>query len=342
MEAIAGKISTEVLEPKKSGRGQYERKTRGSYQKHKLSKKITVKHFLNKRIDLRKKFLKEIGVDTEGMDSLYPIYVQVTFNRKTTTLRSATQETCRDEEELQEYLEDEEDENLGEALLRERRFIEYYLQNYYQHHLKHSLSYLEKLKNYESFEESDRDSYVNDTFDLDSAMVGFNLEDYELNKMIELALKKEIKDFARTLLINEIKEKSGNDVFAEEEEDEFKNMMKSDYFSIENLIDMENLIERPENNIGALELLSFYEMKKSEFSKLREIFPSYIWHFNVLYGIMYSKSRLYEVLPPTILDFREGDFKIKFISSFKDVKEKRTAKKIIKDIEKLIENGNLY
>ena len=52
--------------------------TKRTYQKHKTEKKITVKHFLNLSI-------KEY--DTFGSE-LYPVYVQVTYNRKTTKFRS--------------------------------------------------------------------------------------------------------------------------------------------------------------------------------------------------------------------------------------------------------------
>lgn len=52
--------------------------TKRTYQKHKTEKKITVKHFLNTSI----KEYDDFG------NELYPVYIQVTYNRKTTKFRS--------------------------------------------------------------------------------------------------------------------------------------------------------------------------------------------------------------------------------------------------------------
>jgi hypothetical protein len=52
--------------------------TKRTYQKHKTDKKITVTHYLN--TDIRES-------DVFG-ESIYPFYVQVTYNRKTTKFRS--------------------------------------------------------------------------------------------------------------------------------------------------------------------------------------------------------------------------------------------------------------
>ena len=71
MEAIVNNTVAEVLEPKKSGRGQYEHQKRGNY---KNDKKITVKLFLNKR--LKPEYILE--------KVYYPLYIQVSLKSQST------------------------------------------------------------------------------------------------------------------------------------------------------------------------------------------------------------------------------------------------------------------
>ena len=73
---VSDNDNVEATSPK-NGRGQYERKARGNYQKHKLGKKITVKYFPNKR-------LKPLFI-FEGVPN-YPIYIQVSVKGQTTQL----------------------------------------------------------------------------------------------------------------------------------------------------------------------------------------------------------------------------------------------------------------
>lgn len=80
MEAVKNDISKEVLEPKKSGRGNYERKKRGSY-KSDSDRKITIKHYINSSLT------PHIREDNKDL-KLYPVYVRISLKGKTTHFRS--------------------------------------------------------------------------------------------------------------------------------------------------------------------------------------------------------------------------------------------------------------
>lgn len=81
----------EVVNSYKQGRGQYERKPRGSYQKHKLEKKITIKHSVNKA--LKPQLLNGFSEDEylvlkERIIRGYPVYVRLNLKGQTTYLPS--------------------------------------------------------------------------------------------------------------------------------------------------------------------------------------------------------------------------------------------------------------
>jgi hypothetical protein len=324
MENLQVSDNETITSPKK-GRGQYERKARGSYQKHKLEKKITVKHFLNKRIDFNKKMVQKGGFSFDDDTPSYPIYVQVTFNRKTTMLRSATDEICSGDEEFIDLMEDP---DYSQLFKRERTFIEYYIQNYFNRHIN-SFSVFKK-----KFEDDYIELEAERTFDLDSVISGFSYDDHMLVKSVEYGLKVELKKFAQEIVINEIKERTGRNIL--DENDRVELFDKLDFYR-----PIDDSLERPDNNISALELLSFYEMRKAEFKEMRLRFSSEIWHFNIFYGMLYySGDSLYNELSATILDFQKGDFKSIFLNYFSE--EKQKVEKIIADIEILIENESMF
>lgn len=71
------------VEHKKSGKGNYERKTRGSYNKKSAIGKITVKHFVNKNLQPIKESLED------GKEILkYPVYVRITVKGQVTQVPS--------------------------------------------------------------------------------------------------------------------------------------------------------------------------------------------------------------------------------------------------------------
>ena len=99
--------------------------TKRTYQKHKTEKKITVKHFLNTTIKEYNNFGHE----------LYPVYVQVTYNRKTTKFRSQvppSQDKFLDltpvfysDEEFQEYYMNRGENAFENALQRDADLIKW-------------------------------------------------------------------------------------------------------------------------------------------------------------------------------------------------------------------------
>lgn len=303
----------------KKGRGQYERKARGGYQKHKTEKKVTVKFYLNKRINFNSKMIDRSDENYQFPPS-HPVYIQITFNRKITNIRSATDSVCSNDEEFNELINEELTDNILE---RERRFIEYYLTNYYK-------SYLDMHKqNLKEASVDDVELFTEKTFDLDDAMLGFSYDDYELNKEIEKRLKFELYEFAEELTLKEIQQKTGKMELDKSAKEEFKNILINYYHAIQ------YSIELPESNISALELLSFFEMRKPEFKEMRLRFSSEIWHFNIFYGLLCSSfESQYHELGATILDYTEGDFKNVFQSFFSNVKEK--VESIFADIDTLL------
>ena len=92
MEAIANNTVAEVLEPKKSGRGNYERKKRGSY---KGDKKITIKFFLNKR--LKPDYMLE--------QAYYPLYIQISLKGQTTFFPATSNGQNMTIEDTGEYID---------------------------------------------------------------------------------------------------------------------------------------------------------------------------------------------------------------------------------------------
>ncbi|WP_394990108.1 hypothetical protein [Emticicia sp.] len=315
MEALQGIDNKET--PTKKGRGQYERKARGGYKKHKLEKKVTVKFYLNKRVNFNKMIDK--SEENYPFTPWYPVYVQITFNRKMTNIRSATEALCSNDEEFKEMLEEEETKNLFE---RERKFIEFNLTDYYNHYLAIT------KKNLGNTAEEDIELFTENSFDLKDALLGFSYADFAFNKEIDRGLKFELKNFAVELALNEIREQTGREELNEDERAEFNNYYHAIQYSI----------EAPDCNISALELLNFFEMRKPVFQQMRVRFPSEIWHFNIFYGLLRSSGTTpYAELDATILDYTEGDLKAFFLSYFIHTKEK--IDKIFIDIDLLIKNG---
>ena len=311
-----------VGEPKKSGKGSYERKSRGSYKKHKLDKKITVKHFLNERVNLNKISKKE----SEFMDStpLHPIYVQIIFMGKNTTIRSAVDEICSSQDCFEELMLDD---YYGGLFDREKCFIEYYVKNYYDNYLKSEKDSLDK-----DLDDDEIEYYTSKVIELKDIMVGFDYYDHEINVKVDRALKAELLSFAKEITLSSLKPC-------------LKGLSKSDK---QEAIDLRMLnfkfindaLEFPEKKISALELLCYYEQMIPTFKEMRDRFSPQIWSFNIYYSdLVDNGDNQYKELGATVIDFLHGDFKQQMCEYFTD--DSKIAQNIIKDIESFNKNKNL-
>ena len=304
-----------IEEPKKSGRGQYERSDkRGSYKKHKIEKKVTVSHFLNTKINFAKS--APMPFDDENSHR-YPLYVKVIFNKKTAVFRSLTENTFNGNEDFKNL---EYDFVLKDILERERRFIKYYFTNRYSKYLRdNSLDETFAIKNYDDNKMFFKKEYYHEN---------------ELDKVIDYTLKMQLYDFAKELTIEKLEREKGKGFFNDLDEDYtnfdlLEQMVYQDYYPIA------VSVQHPSNTVKALELLNFYEFRNPRFKEMKERFPSEIWHFNIFYSrfVELKSSYSFQLLGATIIDYLEGDFKSKFLKYSDEYKSE--IKKIIVDIDKL-------
>ena len=284
-----------IEEPKKSGRGQYERSNkRGSYKKHKTEKKVTVSHFLNTKIDFAKS--DPMPFDDENSHR-YPLYVKVIFNKKTTVFRSLTENTFNGDEDFKNYGDDF---FLKDVIERERKFIKYYFTNRYSKYLKENL--LDEtfaVKNYDDNKIAFRKEYY---------------QENELCKVIDYALKMQLYDFAKELIIEKLEQEKGEGFFDDLDED-YANIDLLEQMIYQHYYPIAASVQDPSNTVKALELLNFYEVRNPRFKEIKERFPSEIWHFSIFYNrfIELESSFSYQLLGATIIDYLEGDFKGKFL-----------------------------
>jgi hypothetical protein len=139
-------------------------KPKRTYQKHKTEKKITVKHYLNKKI---------IEYDEVGR-RLYPLYVFVTYNRKTTSFRS--------------HLKGSYDENIDFNLFYDVD------ENHYLHGALNTFGLaLENDENIIKWIISERTKYVPE-FDIHQLPRLYHNQFYSLDFFTEWCLKREIQE----------------------------------------------------------------------------------------------------------------------------------------------------
>ena len=305
MEAIANNPVAEVLEPKKSGRGQYERQKRGSY-KNVEDKKITVQHYVNTKINLLKtnrlnQFGSKIKNLNEKTDFINPLYVKVSFNGQMNFFRSKTEIVISTNYSFENAMKDE---NLSRALEREIHLIGTFIKE-------------------NSIQEDDvRQSISSYSFD------GFGLE-----ALINNALIFEIQEFAKKILPND--DPNGGILSLGSCTD---NKIVDSYFDIINYAIDVNEVSAP----SPLEILTFLEMRDKRFSDLKAEFSPYIWQFRCyciappVHSYPHNLDKEgYSYLFPTSLDYKEGKFK-KYFIEFNPYHEEE-AKLILSDIDKLLE-----
>ena len=311
MEDIQTSENSENTQPKK-GRGQYERgnKKRGSYQKHKAEKKVTVTHFLNTKINFAKQ--ESLPWDDEETNR-FPIYVKVIFNKRTHIFRSLIEDLIQDEEEFELLLKDI---DYQYTFQREKKFIEYYLTQTYYRYLAHH---------------SDNEKWAIKNYHFDFSLNGYLYKDNEINKSIDYALKFEIYNFANQLITDELEQKEGESNSIDEiDNDNFKIIEETLEIRYRPIVEA---VQNSTSNITALELLNFYELRDARFKSIRKKFSSEIWHFNIFYCLFVEDAYQYQVLGATIVDFIEGDFKEHFIFYCKEYKKE--IELILADIETL-------
>lgn len=297
----------EVEEPKKSGRGQYERKERGIYQKHKLDRKITVKHYLNTKINLQKDSTQEPE---------YPVYVQITFNGKTTLIRSATKDVFGDEDDFEDFCHD--DSN-NRDFKREEEYIKYYFLEFYKNNVEVHF----KASTPQQIIE------IRNLVNISPVFKRYNYESGVINKIVDFALKDELFRIADEL--EEEERLQGEQLQLEAEDiDTHKSSLYDEFsYPVEYTI-CEN------NNISAMELLVFLERIKPEFSQIRKLYPSEIWNFNLYYGLLAHKSNVFNKLGATVVDVESGLFEKEFRKLYNNNED---VQKILVDLSKLSDNN---
>lgn len=305
------------------------------YLKHKFEKKVTVKHYLNKKITVNKTDKKSIENGLFFDEPVFPVYVQITFNRKTTTIKSSTNKYFTENE----YERSLKNFNIQDLFDRERNFIEFHFQNRYKSYLdfiskqfKHSREH--SLNLFHSFEDEYNNfiEKVQDDFDINRFIKEYSYSSHEIHRYIDSELYEEIIEFKKEIDLQDLKRNKG------------KSKTEFQYSEIT----LENINQLPLESINwggvrvsALELLSFLEMRDSRFSELRKRHPSEIWHFTIYYRLLKNNdNNPYEKLPATILDYLDGDFRTFFLSTFKN--DKRKAQLILEDIESLVKKKDYY
>ena len=285
-------------------------KLKKTYQKHKTEKKITVKHYVNMALG------KKIG-DDEG--KIYPIYVEITFNRKTARFRS--QIPCT----YWNYMNDEDD--------NEYEYCDYVLgvPDNNKAELKSLSGDLKNVIEQDTYLITtiieDQYNYNPETFNINYIPKIYHSEYYNLTFFIEWCLRNEIYD-----RVKEIDKKVGR-YFIQERE----NFRTNKYaFSPE---------------IQSINHLEFYKKNYPEIDILRTEFSSKIWfleiyaktlkhpYYNRLhnhFGRKYQNNFGIFNLNPTILDFKSGYFQKVLLDTFQN--ERQEIEHIINDIEYLFQN----
>lgn len=323
MENLQVSDNVASITPRK-GRGQYERKARGSYQKHKLEKKVSVKHYLNKKNSYQ--FHPVWDSDKTNEDrNRYELYVQITFNRKTTFVRSATKLLLSNED----FINMSSNISLNETINREKNYIQFHFKSVYtnyssdlkytyysqtRHHLgleKPTAEELEKID-----EELEQES--ENTFDLKDIATHYSYDDFEIHKSVNYALKKVIFDF-----LEELSDKENKSIF-----ERYDSIVPSLIF------DFQEGYVRSNYDVKAIELLNYLIPNVPSIINLKEKYSSEIWNFSVYYCLLKTDNNYpYNILGATLYDFIKGDFEKVFLSKFENNDD--VSSKIIYDMKNL-------
>lgn len=262
--------------------------TKRTYQKHKTEKKITVKHYLNTSI----KEYDEIG------DKIYPIYVQVTYNRKNTKFKSKIPYCPHD--------------TLFSTVIFDNfnSYEEYFkstTESDFEKNLTRDLNLIKWLTNV----------YVNanpNNFDISELPKIYQQKSYELNNFVDWCLKREIQN-ALCEIKGLNKEQNINP--------HLKGYLTRMDFGSPALFNLEYFsIEYPElNNL------------KLKYNSRIWFFSIHLGLQNTsIFSVIDYSDRHLISFSPTIFDYLTNTFQQDFINSHKD---EQFAKDIISDLGKL-------
>ncbi|MCU0470587.1 MAG: hypothetical protein MUF58_18520 [Arcicella sp.] len=267
-------------------------KPKRTYQKHKTEKKITVKHYLNTSI----KEYDEMG------DSIYSVYVQVTYNRKNTKFKSKIPYHYTD--------------TLPSTVIFDNL-------NTYGHYFNNTFK-----KTFECIIDRALTRDVNlikwlanvyveansNNFDISELPKIYHQKSYELTYFVDWCLKQEIQN-----ALSEIKG--------------FDKEINTNYF-------LKRYLTRVDDDSPALFNLEYLSIEHPELKYLRQKYNSQIWFLSIHLGfqntspfdvIDYSDKHVV-YLTPTIFDYLSNTFQKDFIDSYDD---NQSAKDIISDLDKL-------
>lgn len=278
-------------------------KPKRTYQKHKTEKKITIKHYVN----------SDVKVDDSSDYTMYPVYVQVTYNRKNTKFRSNIPYSLSKNisyqipifdrisgyydyytKSCENNINNDFDSSFQNALIRETNFINWLIN--------------QQILNRPN------------TFDISQISTVYHLEVYRLVDFFETCLKKEIQsslfEIAKHYIPNE--------------------MFKNFEFPIF-------------HHIPALSNLEFYISQYPQLVNLKEKYSSHIWLLDFylsepelsngntlepVFSITNPHDDSVISLTPTIYDYVTGIFQPRFLEIFEN---KQFAYDIIYDMNTLFE-----
>lgn len=276
-------------------------KPKRTYQKHKTEKKITVKHYV----------IKDVERNENGYYE-FPIYVQVTYNRKNTKFRSKIPYTVNDDIP-----------SLIPVFDNFRSFEEFYMtnvENNAEHDFDKSLeNALIRETNFIIWLTNQQIKISQNGFEIADISEVYHSKQSDLTNFIELCLKREIQSTLFEIAFPEV----------------------SEYFHL-------GYAEFPiYDNTSALNNLEFYMLQYPQIISLKKKYSSQIWFLDIFleqsqfsfggkFKPIFSIQDPYDFvtmpLTPTIYDYLTNTFQRCFYSTFED---KQLTRDIISDIDKL-------
>lgn len=267
-----------------------------TYQKYKTEYKLSIKHYTNSNI-------KE--VDIKGC-VVYPIYVEVTFRRKTTRFRSkllsSSIEIQKSEKEIVGWSTPDYDESIGVSSSDIRAF-EFAIEKDY--------NLIESIVNYQR-------SIKEETFSIVDLPRLYHTKYHKLSFFVDWCLKQEIQ--ASLCEINEI-----------------------DDLGLENTRNHRNSLFPIVDETSSLNNLEYYLIKYTDLISLKQKYNSNTWILDFYLGILvrHDLPNTYWVMgiqnyyadfdvEITILDFKERLFQTIFLNCFQ---HEQFAKDVLADIE---------
>jgi hypothetical protein len=289
-------------------------KPKRTYQKHKTEKKITVKHYVNMALGK--------SLDGNETNKVYPVYVEVTFNRKTARFKSKIPRTYWVHSSDSEKEEDEE-------------YCDYVLSPPDINNKAELKSLSGNLKEVVEQDTTLITTIVEDLFQ-------FNTETFNINYVPKIYHSEfyNLVFFVEWCLRGKVHKR-----IMELERDK-----KSDRFITERFNGLWDTKYSFSNKVSSISHLEFYKKYYPALEELRDTFCSQVWFLDIYVDTLkhpfYSKAHSnqsmtvnnnYAVfnLNPTILDFKTRNFQDIFLNTF--LYERIEIKNVIYDIERLFQ-----